>query len=141
MECYTDLLPNKYPGSNYFLESEVTSTYECHMACMESPRCQMSSLILDGGLVCRLYENRDEELEDNDNAVVFKKTCMQGKNIGSLFLFLIVCLFHHQVWLSFDAEQMTKSNKVSVEQQKHNNNNKKKNRMKNLAFHPFHRIV
>ena len=88
MECYTDLLPNKYPGSNYFLESEVTSTYECHMACMESPRCQMSSLILDGGLVCRLYDNRDEELEDNDNAVVFMKTCMQGKNIGSLLAHL-----------------------------------------------------
>ena len=78
MECYTNLMPNKYPGSNYYSELEVTSTYDCHMACMESPRCQRSSLILDSGLICRLYENNDEELEDNMNAIVFSKTCMQG---------------------------------------------------------------
>ena len=86
MECYTDLIPNKYPGSNYFSESEVSSTYECHMTCMDSPRCLRSSLILDNGLICRLYDNRDEELEDNDNAVVFSKTCMQGKDTIVKFL-------------------------------------------------------
>ena len=68
-----------YPGSRYYSEFNITTTYECPMACMTSPDCQRASSVLDQGLVCRLYDNSDQDLVEMLDATVFTKICIEGK--------------------------------------------------------------